>query len=78
MVWLQALDTALFRFVNQSLTNPVFDWLMPKLAGHALFVPALVVAAALLLWKGGRRGRLMAVFLAVAVIGGDSLVMKTI
>ena len=78
MAWLQALDTALFRFVNHSLTNPVFDWLMPKLAGHALFVPVLLAAAALLIWKGGRKGRLLAVFLAVVVIGGDTLVVKTL
>jgi membrane-associated phospholipid phosphatase len=78
MVWLQSLDTALFRWVNQWMVNPVFDWLMPKLAGHSMFVPALLVAGGLLLWKGGRRGRLLAVFLAVVVIGGDTLVCKTL
>ena len=78
MVWLQAIDTALFRFVNQSLTNPVFDWLMPKLAGHSLFVPGLLLAAVLLIWQGGRRGRIMVVFLVAVVVLGDTLVIKTL
>jgi membrane-associated phospholipid phosphatase len=33
MHWLQTLDTALFHFINRSLSNPLFDWLMPLLSG---------------------------------------------
>ena len=33
MQWLQSLDTALFHFVNGTLGNPLFDWLMPILSG---------------------------------------------
>ncbi len=78
MAWPQAIDTALFRFVNQSLANPAFDWLMPKLAGHALFLPAVIVAGALLLWKGGRRGRLFVLLLALTIGLTDGLVCNTI
>ena len=35
MHWLQSFDTSLFLFVNRSLANPVFDWLMPVLSGNA-------------------------------------------
>ena len=34
MHWLQTLDTHLFLFVNRSLANPFFDWLMPVLSGN--------------------------------------------
>ena len=78
MSWLQAIDTALFRFVNQSLANPVLDWLMPGLAGHSLFVPVLLVLGVWLVWKGGRRGRLFVLFLALVILLGDSLVCNTI
>ncbi len=78
MDWLQAIDTALFRFVFHSLTNPVFDWLMPKLAGHVLFVPAVLVAGVGLVCMGGRRGRLCALFLALAVVLGDTLVCRNL
>src|SRR2546423_10583902 len=75
---LQALDTELFRFVNQSLANPVFDWLMPRVAGHPLFLPASLIAGLLLLWKGGRRGRVFVMFLVLAIALGDGLVCNTI
>ncbi|MBI5384322.1 MAG: glycosyltransferase family 39 protein [Verrucomicrobia bacterium] len=78
MAWLQSIDTALFRFLNQSLVNPVFDWLMPKLAGHSMFVPLLIVVGVILLWQGGRRGRVFVLFLAVVVILGDTFVCKTL
>ena len=35
MHWLQTLDTNLFLFVNRSLVNPFFDWLMPVLSGSS-------------------------------------------
>jgi undecaprenyl-diphosphatase len=78
MDWLQNIDAGLFRFVNQSLTNPVFDWLMPKLAGHVLFIPLLLALAVLFLWKGGRRARLFAIFLAAVILLGDTLICNTI
>jgi 4-amino-4-deoxy-L-arabinose transferase-like glycosyltransferase/membrane-associated phospholipid phosphatase len=78
IAWLQAVDTALFRFVNQSLANPVFDWLMPKLAGQRLFIPVLLVIAFLLLWKGGRRGRLFLLCFGLGITLTDGLVCNTI
>ena len=78
MAWLQAMDTGVFRWVNQSLANPVFDWLMPKLAGHPLFLPGSLAAALLLVWKGGRRGRLFVLCLALTLPVADGLVTNTI
>jgi 4-amino-4-deoxy-L-arabinose transferase-like glycosyltransferase/membrane-associated phospholipid phosphatase len=78
MAWLQAIDTALFHFVNRSLVNPVFDWLMPELAGQRLFVPALLAIGILLLWKGGRRGRVFVCCLAIAIALTDGFVVNTI
>jgi len=78
MQQLQLIDESLFRFVNQSLANPLFDLLMPHLAGHPAFLPAVALATIVLLWKGGTRGRLFVVFLLLAVILGDTLVLKTL
>src|SRR5258707_3984362 len=75
---LLASDTALFRFINQSLVNPVFDWLMPKLAGHKLFIPGLLILGVLLLWKGGRRARVLVFFLALGIAVSDGLVSNNI
>ena len=72
--WLQSIDAALFRFINLKLACPALDALMPPLSGQVLFVPFLVLLAALLCWKGGVRGRLFVVMLGLVLALGDSFV----
>jgi 4-amino-4-deoxy-L-arabinose transferase-like glycosyltransferase/membrane-associated phospholipid phosphatase len=76
--WLQSLDTALFRLINQSLSNPLFDWLMPVLSGNKLFVPAVIVASVWLIWKQRLRGALCVAFILLAVALGDPLIINSI
>jgi undecaprenyl-diphosphatase len=82
MQWLQSLDTALFHFVNGTLSNPVFDWLMPLLSGgHGAlrwFTIAVVVIFITALIRGGARGRICAILILVVVAAGDPLVIGTI
>ncbi|MFZ0827475.1 MAG: glycosyltransferase family 39 protein [Verrucomicrobiia bacterium] len=78
MEWLQALDTGLFRFINRSLANPFFDWLMPVLSGNAFFIPLLFLLVVGLLWKGSIRLRLCLLLLLVILPLGDGLVANTI
>jgi 4-amino-4-deoxy-L-arabinose transferase-like glycosyltransferase/membrane-associated phospholipid phosphatase len=78
MHWLQALDTGLFDFINQSLTNPFFDWLMPTLSGNAFFFPAVFLLGVGLLWKGNVRMRLCLLLLLLILPLGDGLVTNTI
>lgn len=82
MHWLQSLDTALFHFVNSTLGNPVFDWLMPLLSGgHGAmrwFTIAVVVLFITAMIRGGARGRICALLILVAVAAGDPLVIGTI
>ncbi len=51
MSWLHALDVSLFRFINDTLSNPLFDVVMPWLSGNQLFVPAVLLLIAVLLWR---------------------------
>lgn len=74
MHWLQTLDLGLFRFVNLTLANPVFDVVMPLASGNALFAPALLLAGGLLIWKGRARGALCVLMLALIVPLGDGFV----
>ena len=78
MHWLHSLDVGLFRFINDSLINPVFDWLMPFASGNKLFAPAVLIGVALLLCKGGRRGRLCVLMLALIIWPGDTLVINNV
>jgi hypothetical protein len=48
----QALDESLLLFINQKLSNPLFDWLMPFLNWNPIFIPALIFLAVALIWKG--------------------------
>ncbi|MCX6906351.1 MAG: phosphatase PAP2 family protein, partial [Verrucomicrobia bacterium] len=78
MHWLQTLDAELFRFINLTLVNPLFDVGMPLASHNALFGPLLVLAVVLLLWKGGARGALCILMLALILPLGDGMVCNTL
>lgn len=75
---LEVLDTLVFRFVNQSLSNPVFDRLMPWLSGNAAFSPLLAVAAVWLVRRHRHKGALCLMMLALIIPLGDSFVITTL
>ncbi len=72
------MDAALFRFINQSLSNPFFDWLMPVLSGNKLFVPMVVVVSLALIWRQRTKGALCVALALLAVALGDPLVINSI
>ena len=78
MSWLSSIDAALFRLINLSCSHPLLDRVMPWFAWNPVFVPALLVLAGLLVWKGGVRGRVFLVVLVVVLAAGDGLVINTI
>jgi len=51
---LATLDAAVFRFINLTLGNPVFDWLMPFFSSNAFFFPVALTLGALVSWKAER------------------------
>ncbi len=78
MSGLESIDIALFRFINGTLSNPFLDAVMPFFAGNAMFFPLLAVFAALAIWKGGTRGRLLILMLAIAIPITDGWVTNSI
>jgi len=76
--WLQELDLGLLRFFNQTLSNPVFDVVMPFLSGNAFFFPAIVIAGIAMLWKGEARARICLLMIILIVGPGDGFVINTI
>ena len=80
MPWLQSIDTALFHFINRSLSNPLFDWLMPVLSGNGVmqwFVLAVFAGFVAALF-GGSRIRLCALTMAFVSLLGNALVVNVI
>jgi len=61
------IDTAIFYFINVSLANPFFDWFMPFITEKKHWFPVWGILIVGLLWKGGRKGRIV-VFLIIPVI----------
>jgi 4-amino-4-deoxy-L-arabinose transferase-like glycosyltransferase/membrane-associated phospholipid phosphatase len=76
--WLHSLDVSLFRAINKGLSNEFCDQLMPIFAWNAFFVPALILLGIALLCKGGRRGRIFVLLLAIILALGDTFVINTI
>jgi undecaprenyl-diphosphatase len=74
--YLNVVDTIVFRFINVSLSNPVFDIVMPFLTDLNKQRIVLVIVATLLLWmiiRGNRSVRLAAILLIVTIIISDQL-----
>lgn len=82
MHWLQSLDTALFHFINGTLSNPFFDWLMPLLSGgHGAmqwFVPVVALSVMAAVFFGNARTRLCVIMMVMVVALGDPLILNTI
>ena len=76
MAWLHALDIHLFHFVNLSLRHPALDGVMRFLSWNVLFGPVVAALGLWLLWKGGRRGRVLALMLAIILPLGDGFVVN--
>src|SRR5438445_13747602 len=67
MDWLLHLDVALFRLINETGSNPLFDKIMLFVSGNAFFYPALVILGVLLICKGRSRGIICILMLALTV-----------
>lgn len=68
---LYTVDSTLFVTINQSLANPVTDFLMPIITNDWVLRIMLAVALLMTLWKGTARLRWAALFSLIAVALAD-------
>jgi 4-amino-4-deoxy-L-arabinose transferase-like glycosyltransferase/membrane-associated phospholipid phosphatase len=78
MDWLLKLDVDLFRLINDAGSNPFFDKVMPFVSGNAFFYPAIVILGLLLIWKGGSRGIICILMLALSIGLCDGWICRVI
>ncbi len=71
--YLQEIDTSLFYFLNVSVQNPVFDWLMPFITERLHWFPVWGAIIILLFWKGGRQGRILLLLVIPLIFLSDQL-----
>ncbi len=51
------MDKTLLLFINREWTNPFLDWLMATFTNFDVWLPILIIATLLLLWRGNFRVR---------------------
>jgi undecaprenyl-diphosphatase len=74
--FLYSLDVALFTFLNQTLANPVGDFLWPLITDYDRFLVVRLLLLAVwlgLLIRGGKRGRTAALLLVLVLVCSDQL-----
>jgi 4-amino-4-deoxy-L-arabinose transferase-like glycosyltransferase len=73
---LQSIDIAVFRFINETMQSPLLDKLMPIFAGGPWFLPLLFIGGTAMIWRGGSRGRMFVLLLALVLVMGDGWITK--
>ena len=70
---IQNLDKTLFYFVNNGLSNPFFDKLMPFVTEVNSWVLVYLVGFYFLFFKSGRKGKIVAITLIITIIITDQI-----
>lgn len=69
--FLYNIDLSIFHFINSTMANPVFDLIMPIITSVKFWMPIYIVSLALLIWKGGTKGRILALVLIIGIVLSD-------
>jgi len=70
---LYAIDRTLFLFLNRTVANPVFDWLMPIITEeHNQYIPILLIWLTLMIFCG-KKGRITGLLIIVIITLSDQL-----
>ena len=70
------VDLKLFRLINSGFANGFFDVVMPVFTNERIWIPLIIAGLIILFWRGGKRGKLAAISLLVAVAITDPLAAR--
>lgn len=76
MPFLSSIDTALFFFINRTISNPVTDYAWPFVTDYSSFLVVRVILLGvwlMLIVKGGPKGRTAALLCVVILVVSDQL-----
>ncbi len=76
--WLDGIDKTLFHFVNETLSNPLFDVFMPIITNQNYWVFPILILIFMLILKGGKRGKIAAGILIISVAATDVIAAQII
>jgi undecaprenyl-diphosphatase len=78
LTWLNKVDLIFFQFINGSMSNAFFDWIMPIITEVDNWIIPLFLLLMGLLFFGKKRGRITVVLLIIAVGLTDVLAAQII
>lgn len=67
------IDHQLLHFINESLSNAFFDWLMPYFRNKLFWIPLYAVLLFFLIKKYGKKTWLICLFLIAGVVTSDQV-----
>ena len=76
--WLDSVDLALFHFINGTLSNSIFNVIMPIITNQDVWAIPIFLLVLGLLIKGGKKGRITAAILIFAIITTDAIAAQLI
>ncbi|MEK6682825.1 MAG: phosphatase PAP2 family protein, partial [Nitrospirota bacterium] len=71
MKYLLEIDRALLFFINITLKNPLFDWLMPFITSFGNFKLLIIAGAILLFILGTKREKVFLILLITTILIAD-------
>lgn len=72
------IDLWLLRLINQELSNPFFDWLMPLVSSKSFWLIPILISLVLLFWLGKKRGRIATALIILTIATADPLCARVI
>ncbi len=76
--WLDNIDSAVFHFFNGTMSNPIFDFIMPIITNQDIWVIPILLLILGLIFKGGKRGKIAAALSIIAVLSTDAIAAQWI
>jgi undecaprenyl-diphosphatase len=76
--WLDSIDKALFYFLNGTLSNSIFNAIMPIITNQDVWVIPIFLLVLGLLIKGGKKGKITATILIISIITTDAIAAQVI
>ena len=71
--FLYSIDLSIFNFLNQTISNPLFDKFFPFITDVKNWYIAFIVLWLIAIFKGGRLGKISAVGVIVLIVISDQL-----
>jgi undecaprenyl-diphosphatase len=76
--WLNQIDHSILYFINNNLSNPIFDLFFTTITNEHLWAIPVLIGLMALIVRGGKRGKIAAVLVLIAASATDKTVVEII